>query len=52
MMFSKKPEMYATEALQSGDASRNDARRTGRRVETWFDLSCVEWFSGLNSVLS
>ena len=46
------PEMYATEALPSGDASSKDARRAGRRVETWFELSCVEWFSGLNSVLS
>ena len=38
----KKPEMYATEALPSGDASSKDARRAGRRVETWFELSCVE----------
>ena len=36
------PEMYATEALPSGDASSKDARRAGRRVETWFELSCVE----------
>ena len=39
---SRQPEMYATEALQGGDASRKDARRVGRRVESWFDLSCVE----------
>ena len=37
-----EPEMYATEALQGGDASRKDARRVGRRVESWFELSCVE----------
>ena len=38
----KPPEMYATEAVQGGDASRKDARRVGRRVESWFELSCVE----------
>ena len=38
----KPPEMYATEALQGGDASRKDTRRVGRRVESWFELSCVE----------
>ena len=38
----EKPEMYATEALQGSDASRKDAPRVGRRVESWFELSCVE----------
>ena len=38
----KAPETYSTEALQGGDASRKDARRAGRRVESWFELSCVE----------
>ena len=36
------PEMYATEALHGSDASRKDAPRVGRRVESWFELSCVE----------
>ena len=33
---------YATETLQGGDASRKNARRVGRRVESWFELRCVE----------